>query len=170
MRTLIPAAAALAVAAPALAQNPETAGEPALQGIVPEVTLLVQNSDLYGDYIVVEDARGERGRAVYMFSTDIPAHADQEPVMSCTSAKCLQDWTPVNGGVVLGEGLDRDLLGTMAYQVAEQELQIALYGGWPLYTFEMDQVPMTDAPQGQGDVSFGGEWYLLSPSGEPIQD
>lgn len=162
--------AAMALATPALAQNPATVGEPALEGIAPQVTLRVVTSDRYGDYVAVEDARGEHGRPVYVFSTDTPAKDGQEARITCADAKCLQDWTPVNGEVVLGEGLQSGPLGSVTYQPVEgEELQIALWGGWPLYTYELDEVPMTDEPQGQGDVSFGGTWYLISPEGEPIE-
>lgn len=160
MKPLATAAAMLALATPALAQIFPVEGD------TEEVTLGVRESPEYGPYLVTERSRGESGRPVYMFETDVPAGPDQEPVITCTSDQCLRLWTPVSGGVTLGEGVDRDLLGTMDYE----GLQVALYNGWPLYHFSRDQAPETDEPQGQGLESYGGAWYVISPTGEPITD
>ena len=39
--------------------------------------------------------------------------------------------------------------------------------GWPLYTFAKD----TGAGQvhGQGIQAFGGTWYVIDPSGQPVK-
>ena len=165
MKTLATAAAVLALAAPALAQLPGHRVE-GPEGTIQEVMLQVHESEAYGPYLVTARSRGEEGRPVYMFETDRPATEDQQAIITCTSDQCLRLWTPVSGGVILGEGLERDLLGTMAYG----DLQVALYNGWPLYHYSRDQVPMSEEPQGHDVESYGGEWYLMSPSGEPITD
>ncbi len=151
MKTLITVAAALALAGPALAQR--------------EATLIVSHSEIWGDYLATQPSRSEKGRPVYMFSTDIPATEDQEARMSCTSDECLLDWTPVTVQMDLADGLDPGLVDILD----PDGRRVVLYNGWPLYHYELDQVPTTDEPQGQGDVSYGGAWYLMSPSGEPIR-
>ena len=163
MKTLTAAAAALALVAPAVAQQAD------------ELTLIASESERYGEYLATARARSDEGKPVYVFSTDIPRTDDQEARMTCTSDKCVTDWTPVVGAIdSVGEGVDLEMVGTIARRVDQADIpgageaQVILYNGWPLYHFEMDQVPMTDEPQGQGDVSFGGTWYLISPSGEPI--
>ena len=158
MKTQAIAAAALALAAPALAQISP------VEDNIDEVTLQVRESDEYGPYLVTERSRGEEGRPVYIFETDIPATDDREAVITCTSIQCLRLWTPVSGGVTLGDGVERDLLGTIDFE----GLQVVLYNGWPLYYFSRDQAPMTEEPQGHGLDSYGADWYLMSPSGEPI--
>lgn len=40
------------------------------------------------------------------------------------------------------------------------------YGGWPLYNYVKDQGP--GQTTGQDIEGFGGEWYLVSPSGEIV--
>lgn len=152
MKTLTTAAAALALAAPALAQE--------------DVTLQISESPEYGPYLATARGRDEDGRPVYMFATDIPAAGGREAQVTCTSDECRRDWTPVTGEVSVGDGVDPDLVGTMVFNAQ----QLVLYNGWPLYHYEMDQIPTTEAPRGHGDVSFGAPWYLLSPAGEPIRD
>jgi predicted lipoprotein with Yx(FWY)xxD motif len=40
------------------------------------------------------------------------------------------------------------------------------YNGWPLYRYVKDVGPQTATGQ---DVSeFGGEWYLVTPTGEEV--
>ena len=162
MKTLTTAAAALALAMPALAQVDNMPDE-----VTPDVTLIVSESAEHGEYLALARARSDSGRPVYIFSTDTRQTAEQEAEISCLSDKCLRDWTPVVGGInAVGEGVDLEKVGAIAFR----DQQVALYNGWPLYHYEMDQVPMTETPRGHGEVSFGGEWLLLSPEGEPIPE
>ena len=41
------------------------------------------------------------------------------------------------------------------------------YGGWPLYQWTQDTSP--GEATGQGLNNVGGQWYVVSPSGHPIQ-
>ncbi len=152
MRTLISAAAALAIAAPAIAQNQR------------EWTLVVAESERYGEYLATERSRGTEGRPIYIFTTDTPRTEDQEAVVTCTSTECLDLWPLVIGGVMVEDEVQRDLLGTTDLL----DMQVTLYDGWPIYHYNLDQNPMTDEPQGHGIESYGGQWLLIAPSGEPI--
>ena len=40
------------------------------------------------------------------------------------------------------------------------------YNGWLMYEYTGDTGP--DQVNGQGISSFGGTWYILSPSGDPL--
>jgi hypothetical protein len=40
------------------------------------------------------------------------------------------------------------------------------YNHWPLYTFSGDPGP--GVAKGQGLTSFGGTWYVLNGSGNPV--
>ena len=176
MRTLTRAAVVLALATPAFADD-EVAGADDIAGIVDDVTLQVNESERYGEYLAVATGMSEYGRPVYVRSADVPRTEDQEAVMTCRSDMCLRDWTPVSGGVdAVGEGVDLEMVGTIAREVEmgvtarADAAQVILYNGWPLYHYEMDQTPMTDAPVGHGEEAFGAVWSLISPEGEPILD
>ena len=55
------------------------------------------------------------------------------------------------------------LLGTVKDATGELEVT---YNHWPLYTFAGDSRP--GAATGQGLISFGGTWYVLNGSGDPV--
>lgn len=145
MKVLSTAAVALVLAAPAFAQE--------------GTTIQVAQSEEYGQYLVT----GE-GRPVYLFTTDTQGTGDQQAQISCTSEACLNAWPLVttSGEPQAGEGADASLLGTVPYEGQE----VVTYNGWPLYYFARDEG--AEAPQGQDIESFGGEWYLVTPSGEEV--
>ena len=144
MKMLSTAALALALATPALAQE--------------TVTLQVNQSEQFGEYLATAE-----GRPVYMFTTDTQGSGDQQAQISCTSQECLDAWPLVTGEAQAGEGVNADMLGTTQYE----DQQVVTYNGWPLYYFVRDEG--AEAPQGQDVQSFGGEWYLMAPSGEHVE-
>ncbi|MGP1356910.1 COG4315 family predicted lipoprotein [Roseicyclus sp.] len=143
-RTLPVAATLAALGLPALAQD---------------TTLGVADMGTYGEYLT-----GPDGRPLYMFTTDTQGDG-ADPVISCTSQECLTAWPliTVEGDVTVGEGLDQSLAGTMEHEGRT----VVTYNGWPLYAFQRDLADQP--PQGQDIGSFGGEWYLVDPQGEPIE-
>lgn len=101
-----------------------------------------------------------KGRALYMFEADKKG----EP-STCYDA-CAQAWPPALAGagqVGLGENLDKAKLGTVARRDGTKQLT---YGGWPLYYFAKDTGP--GMVTGQDVNGFGGDWYLLAPTGNTI--
>ena len=62
-----------------------------------------------------------------------------------------------------GSGVQPSLLGTVRDATGSLEVT---YNGWPVYTFSGDSGP--GAAKGQGLVSFGGTWYVLNASGNPV--
>lgn len=140
-------ALALALAAPAFAQE--------------ATTIEVAESETFGQHLVTGD-----GRPVYLFTTDTQGGEGQEATVSCTSAECLQAWPLVTstGEPEAGSGAMADMLGTTTYEGQ----QVVTYNGWPLYHFVRDEG--AEAPQGQEIESFGGEWYLVSPEGERVEN
>lgn len=101
-----------------------------------------------------------RGRTVYVLTADSPGH-------STCNASCLGVWPPVAApgatapapvpGVAAKVGVTRSTGGATMLTAA----------GWPLYTFAKD----TGAGQvhGQGIQAFGGTWYVIDPSGQPVK-
>lgn len=148
-RSWMAAAAAIPLAlpaAPALAQQDGA-------------TIATAESEAYGQYLV----DGE-GRPVYLFTPDTQGQDGAEPASTCHDA-CAEAWPPVISSTEpQAEGAAQaDMLGRMERQ--DGAMQVT-YNGWPLYTFVRDQG--ADQPAGQDVEGFGGEWYLLQPSGERI--
>lgn len=62
-----------------------------------------------------------------------------------------------------GSGVMSSLLGTV--EDASGNLEVT-YNGWPLYTYAADSGP--GVAHGQGIATFGGTWYALNASGDPV--
>jgi predicted lipoprotein with Yx(FWY)xxD motif len=95
------------------------------------------------------------GRTVYMFSPDSSGKS------TCDSS-CLQYWPPVAPGKAAST-----VTGKVASTSTTAGGKIATVAGWPLYTFSQDQQPGDVAGEGFND--FGGVWYAVSPSGQPVK-
>ncbi len=99
------------------------------------------------------------GFTVYMLTADSKDH-------STCSAQCLQRWplvaAPAGPDVSQAPGVSAALATTKATSGA----LMLTAGGWPLYTFIKDTAPGQVA--GEGVNAFGGTWYAVSPSGEPV--
>ena len=147
MKFFTTAAVALVLATPAFAQD--------------AATIQAADSGEYGQHLATGD-----GRPVYLFTTDTQGSGDQQAQISCTSQECLNAWPLVttSGEPQAGEGADASLLGTTEYEGQ----QVVTYNGWPLYHFARDEG--AEEPQGQDVESFGGEWYLVTPSGEEVHE
>jgi predicted lipoprotein with Yx(FWY)xxD motif len=95
------------------------------------------------------------GRTLYVFT------ADTADTSTCTGA-CLQAWpryTPT--AVIAGDGVDEALLGTITVDGEQQ----ATIDHRPLYHFASDSAP--GDVKGQG---VGGNWFVVSPEGTPVED
>jgi predicted lipoprotein with Yx(FWY)xxD motif len=104
-----------------------------------------------------------QGQTLYMLTSD------QGGKITCTQANgCTQVWpeTVLAHGATTataGSGVQSSLLGTV--KDANSNLEVT-YNHWPLYTFSGDPGP--GAAKGQGLTSFGGTWYVLNASGNPV--
>ena len=65
---------------------------------------------------------------------------------------------------IAGEGVDATLLSTITRDDGTTQVT---YNGWPLYLFEQDTAP--GDTNGQGITDEFGQWFLISPDGEPIE-
>jgi predicted lipoprotein with Yx(FWY)xxD motif len=99
------------------------------------------------------------GRTLYLFV------ADSGTQSSCNSSACVQYWPPVLtvGAPQAGTGANASLLGTTTRKDGNTEVT---YAGHPLYYFISDK--KAGDVSGQGINSFGGPWYVVSPSGMQI--
>lgn len=139
----------LALVAPVAAVAAEPARNAATGETDARVTV-VQNSP-YGAYLA--DAQG---RALYMFTADKPGQSN------CYDA-CAQAWPPLisKGTPEAAAGVNRAMLDTLNRTDGSNQVT---YNSWPLYYFVQDKGP--GQATGQDKHGFGGEWYLMSPSGE----
>jgi predicted lipoprotein with Yx(FWY)xxD motif len=96
-----------------------------------------------------------KGMTVYMLTADSSGH-------STCSAACLQYWPPVAPGAAAST-----VTAKVASTTTTGGSKIATAGGWPVYTFIQDQKP--GDVTGEGISNFGGVWYAVSPSGQPVK-
>jgi predicted lipoprotein with Yx(FWY)xxD motif len=103
---------------------------------------------------------GEGGRALYLFV------ADTGTTSTCAGA-CAKEWPPLTtaGAPVAGAGVDATLLSTTPRSDGTTQLT---YNGHPLYYYDDDKGPGTT--KGQGELSYGAKWYVLTPAGAKIDN
>ena len=96
------------------------------------------------------------GKSLYLLTSDTASH------LACTGG-CLQIWVPVmsNGAPKAGSGVTGSL-GTVARDNGKQ----VTIAGHPLYTYAADNSPGDTT--GQGIKSFGGTWYVVDGTGNPV--
>ena len=124
-----------------------------------EATVNVSESADLGSILV----NGE-GMSLYAFMQD----TQDSGISTCTDADgCLAEWPALasQGAPVAGEGVETTLLSTIT---RDDGLLQVTYNGWPLYLFVEDTAP--GDTNGQGIDEFGGLWFLVSPTGEVIQE
>ena len=89
--------------------------------------------------------------------------------ITCTASNgCTQAWPEITlprgmTAATAGSGVHSSLLGTVTDASGHREVT---YNHWPLYTFSGDPGP--GVAKGQGLTSFGGTWYVLNASGNPV--
>jgi len=104
-----------------------------------------------------------QGQTLYMLTSE------KSGKITCTQANgCTQAWPETlltNGATTAkaGNGVQSSLLGTV--KDASGNLEVT-YNHWPLYTFSGDSSP--GLAKGQALTSFGGTWYVLNGSGNPV--
>ena len=100
-----------------------------------------------------------RGRTLYLFL------ADKGTRSACNTASCVHDWPPLltKSAPIAGSGVNPMLLGTTVRADGTREVT---YAGHPLYYFVADT--KSGDVTGQGINSYGGLWYVVSPSGAQI--
>ncbi len=99
----------------------------------------------------------QNGKTLYLITSDTATK------ISCTGS-CAQTWPPLtttSGKPSTGTGIDASKLGTITRP--EGTTQVT-YNGHPLYYYSGDKA--AGDTNGQG---IGGVWFVVSPSGDPIQ-
>jgi predicted lipoprotein with Yx(FWY)xxD motif len=98
-----------------------------------------------------------KGRTLYLFQ------ADSGTTSACTDA-CAAAWPPLsNATPKVGKGAKASLASTATRSDGKPQV---IYNGHPLYTYAGDT--KAGNTNGQGVNTFGGLWYVLSPTGTEI--
>ncbi|HUE98678.1 MAG TPA: hypothetical protein VMN99_05450 [Anaerolineales bacterium] len=134
---------------PAVTESPATAGVP----VTGAAMVNVSEVGTFGSALV-----DGGGRSLYLFTNDT-----QNSGASTCMDDCLVEWPPLlsDGEAVAGAGVDAALLGTITRDDGTTQVT---YNGWPLYYFVDDTAPGDTNGQGLGSV-----WFLVSPTGEAIE-
>jgi predicted lipoprotein with Yx(FWY)xxD motif len=104
-----------------------------------------------------------QGKTLYLLTSE------KGGKVTCTaSTGCTKFWPEITlpqgtTAATAGTGVQSSLLGTV--KDANGKLEVT-YNGWPVYTFVGDSGP--GVAHGQGQNSFGGTWYVLNASGNPV--
>ncbi|MPZ52902.1 MAG: hypothetical protein GEU79_09260, partial [Acidimicrobiia bacterium] len=93
------------------------------------------------------------GWSLYLFTMD-------EQGESTCYDDCEANWPPLTGEFTAGDGVDPELLGTVARDDGSEQVT---YNGWPLYYFANDASAGDTNGQGANDV-----WFLVTPEGEQV--
>lgn len=141
-----------------------------LQAIAEVDALQVRLSGEYGRFLV--DATG---RALYLFTADTQGQGEQAAESACQGG-CASAWPPATAteAPAAREEVRADLIGMIDRQRDPAALETAppaavqqvTYNGWPLYYFAADRGQ--GSSKGQDVKTFGGEWYLVTPAGQPV--
>jgi len=99
------------------------------------------------------------GKSIYILTSDKPNGAS-----ACTT-QCLQFWPAVTAPSPLPTSLAGVTAKLGTFMAADGSSQLTI-NGYPAYTFSKDTGPGTI--DGQGVKSFGGVWWLVTPSGSWI--
>jgi len=155
--------AAATVAACGSSSSSTTAGSPsssAPTGASSAASVTISAKSVPGVGTVLVNGQGQ---TLYMLTSE------KGGKITCTQANgCTQAWpeTLLTSGATAataGSGVQSSLLGTV--KDASGNLEVT-YNHWPLYTFSGDSGP--GVAKGQALTSFGGTWYVLNRSGNPV--
>jgi predicted lipoprotein with Yx(FWY)xxD motif len=98
------------------------------------------------------------GKSIYILTSDKPGGAS-----ACTT-QCLTFWPPVAAPSPLPT-ISGATAKFATFTAADGSSELTI-NGYPAYTFKNDTAPGMTA--GQGVKSFGGVWWLVTPSGSWI--
>jgi predicted lipoprotein with Yx(FWY)xxD motif len=101
-----------------------------------------------------------KGQTLYLFEKD-------KGTSSTCNGSCASAWPPLttSGKPTPAAGVIGAKLGTTKRSDGKSEVT---YNGHPLYTYVGDQAP--GQTTGQGSDDYGAEWYVLSRSGEKVEN
>ena len=139
-------------------EEPIAVVEPGVAPVQPQAGAVLEVDTLQGVGPYLTD---EQGRALYLLE------ADPQRESTCYD-RCAEVWPPYlapQGTPTAGAApVQESLIGTL--QRRDGSIQVT-YGGHPLYYYVKDEGP--EQATGQDVHDEWGEWYLVRPSGEPLE-
>ncbi len=104
-----------------------------------------------------------QGQTLYLLTSEKGGKITCTPSNGCT--KFWPEITLPKGTTAAkaGSGVESSLLGSV--KDASGNLEVT-FNGWPVYTYVGDSGP--GVAHGQRQTSFGGTWYVLNTSGDPV--
>jgi predicted lipoprotein with Yx(FWY)xxD motif len=152
------AAAALLAGCGGSSKKPAAAPKPSGSSSHPGTTFSVASVSGVGNVVV-----DGKGRTVYVLTSGSMKNVPCTDGNGCT--KLWPDLSLPDGvsAAKAGSGLNASLLGTKP----SNGETYPTYNGWLMYEYSGDSSP-GDA-NGQGIKSFGGTWYVLDASGNPVK-
>lgn len=150
VKRLVCAGIAVAAVSVAGAAGAAAATHIAHKKVVPTVSL--RSTSAYGKILV-----NGKGATLYLWVKD------KNDKSACGGA-CLAVWpfVLISGKPIAGPGVNPKLLGTIKVKGGNE----VTYNKHPLYTFVSDTKP--GVISGEGNTTFGGPWWLVSPAGNAI--
>lgn len=147
-------------AAPALEEPAaETATEPGTLETTPAAATALAVESLADGGAYLTDGSG---RALYLLE------GEPERESSCYD-ECAEEWPPFlaseGTATARGTALQNDLVGTIQRRDGSTQLT---YNGHALYYYHDDRAP--GQTTGHDVTDQWGEWYLVQPSGEPLEE
>jgi predicted lipoprotein with Yx(FWY)xxD motif len=103
------------------------------------------------------------GRTVYILTADGKTNVPCDDASGCTGMWPDLPLPDGSSGAKAGTGVKASLLGTKKLSDGET---YPTYHGWLVYEYSGDSGP--GQSNGQGIKSFGGTWYVLNSSGNPV--
>jgi predicted lipoprotein with Yx(FWY)xxD motif len=103
------------------------------------------------------------GRTVYILTADGKTNVPCDDASGCTGLWPDLPLPDGSSGAKAGSGVKASLLGTKKLSDGET---YPTYHGWLMYEYSGDSGP--GQSNGQGIKSFGGTWYVLNSSGNPV--
>jgi len=116
-------------------------------------------ADVPGLGTVLVDAQS---RTVYVLTSDAKKNVPCTDESGCTDVWPDLPLPDGTSAATAGMGVDASLLGTMK----DGDETYPTYNGYLLYEYTTDTGP--GVANGQGVKSFGGTWYVLDASGNPV--
>lgn len=105
-----------------------------------------------------------KGRTVYILTSGAKKNVPCTDASGCTGAWPDLPFPNGTSAATAGSGLNASLLGTMKLSDGET---YPTYNGYLMYEYSGDSA--AGQANGQGLKSYGGTWYVLNPSGQPVK-
>lgn len=104
-----------------------------------------------------------KGQTLYMLTSEKGGKITCTDDNGCTKVWPDTELPKGTTSATAGSGIQASLLGTVKNSAGDLYVT---YHGWPLYTYTGDSGP--GQANGEGITAFGGTWYALSTSGNPV--